>query len=334
MIKLTIIMSLIICCVIVAGYKVIEIFSDFESFVQDVIEFAKGLLMFTILFSSLYLFFYWQFMILTKKVFSKIGENERSSIRLDRSDWKFNKEYYREIQSLYSPLALGYIDNFNISKSELISEILYLQEKNSLEINDGKLISKYKVLQNKGLLKYQIKILRSIKNGKLKITQLDKYMNSLKKVVESECERLKIIEKTADSSILSLKNIVAFLIFLVFFLVTIWLENAVKYSTGPNGIFISSMLFVYVFFYIKWNQAYLKARAIGPYRRTEKGIILNERMKGLKNYLKDYSLLSEREAKEIELWEDYLIYSVMFGQNKKVIEEYEKYIEIEEENGK
>ena len=58
---------------------------------------------------------------------------------------KFNKEYYREIQSLYSPLALGYIDNFNISKSELISEILYLQEKNSLEINDGKLISKYKV---------------------------------------------------------------------------------------------------------------------------------------------------------------------------------------------
>ena len=72
MIKLTIIMSLIICCVIVAGYKVIEIFSDFESFVQDVIEFAKGLLMFTILFSSLYLFFYWQFMILTKKVFSKI----------------------------------------------------------------------------------------------------------------------------------------------------------------------------------------------------------------------------------------------------------------------
>ena len=39
----------------------------------------------------------------------------------------------------------------------------------------------------------------------------------------------------------------------------------------------------------------------------------------------------EREVKEIELWEDYLIYSVMLGQNQKVIEEYEKYIEIEED---
>ena len=39
-------------------------------------------------------------------------------------------------------------------------------------------------------------------------------------------------------------------------------------------------------------------------------------------------LVAEREAKEIELWDDYLIYSVMFGQNKKIIEEYEKYIEI------
>ena len=69
------------------------------------------------------------------------------------------------------------------------------------------------------------------------------------------------------------------------------------------------------------------------YKRTQKGKELNQKLEGLKHYLKDYSLLSEREAKEIELWEDYLIYSVMFGQNKKVIEEYEKYIEIEEDDG-
>ena len=63
-------------------------------------------------------------------------------------------------------------------------------------------------------------------------------------------------------------------------------------------------------------------------KRTKKGRELNQKLEGLKNYLKDYSLMDEREAKEIELWEDYLIYSVMFGQNKKIIEEYEKHIEI------
>lgn len=65
------------------------------------------------------------------------------------------------------------------------------------------------------------------------------------------------------------------------------------------------------------------------YKRTNKGIKLNQKIEGLKKYLKDYSFLSERESKELELWDEYLIYSVMFGQNKKIIEEYEKYFEIQ-----
>ena len=64
------------------------------------------------------------------------------------------------------------------------------------------------------------------------------------------------------------------------------------------------------------------------YKRTSKGRELNLKLDGLKAYLKDYSLLEEREEKEIELWEDYLIYSVMFGQNKKIIEDFEKYMDI------
>ena len=65
------------------------------------------------------------------------------------------------------------------------------------------------------------------------------------------------------------------------------------------------------------------------YKRTKKGQEINRKLEGLKNYLKDYSMLDEREAKELELWDEYLIYSVMFGHNQKIIEEYEKYIEIE-----
>ena len=76
-----------------------------------------------------------------------------------------------------------------------------------------------------------------------------------------------------------------------------------------------------------FNAAYIKNKG-KLYKRTSKGRELNQKLEGLKNYLKDYSLMNEREAKEIELWDDYLIYSVMFGHNKKIIEEYEKYIEI------
>lgn len=64
-------------------------------------------------------------------------------------------------------------------------------------------------------------------------------------------------------------------------------------------------------------------------KRTSKGRELNLKLEGLKEYLKDYSLLDEREVKEIELWEDYLIYSVMFGQNKNIVEEFDKYMDIQ-----
>ena len=63
-----------------------------------------------------------------------------------------------------------------------------------------------------------------------------------------------------------------------------------------------------------------------PLHRTAKGEEINFKLEGLKNYIKEYSLLDTRGADEIEIWEDYLIYSVMFGHNEKILKEYEKFI--------
>ena len=65
------------------------------------------------------------------------------------------------------------------------------------------------------------------------------------------------------------------------------------------------------------------------YIRTKKGEELNENLEGLKNYLKDYSNIHEKDEKSLTLWEDYLIYSVIFNQNTKVIKNiWNKYISI------
>ena len=47
------------------------------------------------------------------------------------------------------------------------------------------------------------------------------------------------------------------------------------------------------------------------YIRTKKGEELNENLEGLKNYLKDFSTMHEKDEKSLTLWEDYLIYSVI-----------------------
>ena len=49
---------------------------------------------------------------------------------------------------------------------------------------------------------------------------------------------------------------------------------------------------------------------------------------GLKRFIDDFSNLDEREYKHIELWEDFLIYSVIIGDNKKIVDQISKLIKI------
>lgn len=46
---------------------------------------------------------------------------------------------------------------------------------------------------------------------------------------------------------------------------------------------------------------------------TDKGIELYERLIMFYNYLKDYSLIREREADEVKIWDYYMIYAALFG---------------------
>lgn len=48
------------------------------------------------------------------------------------------------------------------------------------------------------------------------------------------------------------------------------------------------------------------------------GETINENLEGLKNYLRDFSSINEKDEKSLILWEDYLIYSVIFNQNTKI----------------
>ena len=57
------------------------------------------------------------------------------------------------------------------------------------------------------------------------------------------------------------------------------------------------------------------------YRRTIKGNILLNKAYGLKNYLKDYSLIKERSEKELRLWQYYLVYAVVLEVNESIEDE-------------
>lgn len=81
-------------------------------------------------------------------------------------------------------------------------------------------------------------------------------------------------------------------------------------------------IFIAIYLY-----TYIRKSKKNNYIRTSKGEKINERLEGLKNYLKDFSIMNERDEKSLAVWEDYLIYSVIFNQNSKIVKNiYDKYI--------
>jgi len=54
---------------------------------------------------------------------------------------------------------------------------------------------------------------------------------------------------------------------------------------------------------------------------TQKGVNEQSQWKGLKNYMKDFSLLDKREVPDIVIWEKFLVYATAFGIANKVLKQ-------------
>ena len=60
---------------------------------------------------------------------------------------------------------------------------------------------------------------------------------------------------------------------------------------------------------------------------TEAGEDEKEKWKALKNFMSEYSLISEKGMNDLVIWEKYLIFATAFGLSDKVIKEFKaKYI--------
>jgi len=69
--------------------------------------------------------------------------------------------------------------------------------------------------------------------------------------------------------------------------------------------------------------------------KTQKGYELYTKVVGLKNYIKDYSKLSNSELQEIVIWEDYLIYAIILNNtsklNKEAMDYYKRICDVRED---
>lgn len=65
------------------------------------------------------------------------------------------------------------------------------------------------------------------------------------------------------------------------------------------------------------------------YKRTKRGNELVQLLKGLKSFIKDFSLLADKNKEEINMWEDFLIYAIVLEENEKIIKDIMSYKKID-----
>ena len=84
---------------------------------------------------------------------------------------------------------------------------------------------------------------------------------------------------------------------------------------------------IFLFIFSMYGSAFFSIAAkteneLMPYSRTRLGKSLNKKVEGLKRYLEEFSTLEDKSKDAITIWDDYLIYSVIFGKNTKIVDEY------------
>lgn len=272
----------------------------------------------------------------------KHSANKAKKENMSKIDFSRDKDYYREILKNYSPAELSYIDDFKVDyKREIVTTILSLELKGKVKIeNDSiSILNDY----DEDLRKTERFILKSIDNGKIKITDSG-YIESFAQDEAIEDEliikntdkigRKRVIKKILHQLILCLMSILIFVIFCA---------NCEKLNNASTVIRAMSMIFISIVFFIIWIEIGFGVIAtfvyaimqINSYRRTEKGEEINKNIEGLKQYIKDYSFLEDKDKETLMVWQEYLIYSVIFDINETdIVQKILNFVEIEYERGK
>ncbi len=247
--------------------------------------------------------------------------------RLDETDFEKNKEYYRDIIKDYSISELNYIDKFKLEKKQAYTaKLLELEKKKIIKIANGKIniIGEAKDKIDKAFV-------ASIKDNKVTLS-LSEYENL---VISEALDKELIVAPNGLGMFKDVKGLIfliALLIFgsdIIFFIafngnLDVFLEK--YFLVFVLGIFAFSYLTIFGFIY--FFTLIVKSGVEPQYKRTKKGQEINLQLDGLKLFMEEFSNINDKESQHLILWEDYLVYSVMFDINKNIQNEYAKYFDI------
>ena len=247
----------------------------------------------------------------------KKAQRDLKMTKLSKEDIIKNETLYRGILKEYSPAILSYIDNMEYNHEiTIISVLLNLKLKGIIKENENGIV-KIEDYKNVELDNIEKLIFNNIKYGKV-IVEKEK----LKDVVIEESSKKKVVEANLNNKELLLskaKKIV--ILFVILFVALILSIQMWSILTIFLFMIVTSYPILAIIYLISYNVQLNK----NPIFRTENGREINRKLEGLKNFIREYSMLDSKMDQEVYIWEEFLIYSVIFEQNQIIRKQYSKY---------
>lgn len=252
-----------------------------------------------------------------------LKKNNKEFYNKDSIDKKTDDlQYYREVLSSYSPAELNYVYSANTQfPKDAVTTLLSLKLKKIIDFNNES--NTITVLQKDGNISNSEKyVLNQIKDGKLKDFEPIKFQQ----IVQEDIKNKHLTNKGSKKNMSAFSMLfIAIIIIFLFFIITIALPSGG--ILGFISVILIPLIFIVLSLGIPGIIIYCILRAYNPYKLSKEGKQLRKKLLGLKNYITQFSLLEEKELKDLIVWEDYLIYSIIFDLNDDLISKMqEKYI--------
>ena len=229
---------------------------------------------------------------------------------------KFDIKYYREIIKDYPPAVLSLIYHGRIYYNKsLMCNILYLKNKHYIEIIDDKIYKTEECPMFYDNLGYSLYNYSLLFDDVTSVTVNKRSVMTEAGVAQAEWKQS--IYNDALQAGLIQSRVKSFSLFDHFFSITAILFGfSTLFTSSGFNLFFGMIIYALIVEAFRYY-----ALSYNKYVKTPEGCELYIKLKALKRYINNFSLLNKKSVEELQLWDDYMVYAVMLNGGSRLIGE-------------
>jgi len=238
---------------------------------------------------------------------------------------KFDIKYFRDDLKKISPAYMSFLQDYEIDLNrDVTAHILKLYIDKYLELKNDKFVTTKKDRSN--LEVSDILLLEYVESNFKDLNFFDNYKRAIKDEMFEEGYVTKAI---TIKEVISLASVFFINFFTIFFIAFLKINFSVKAKSILGVVLVIAIVIavlLLMFAPVIFIARIIAYRNHGMIKRTKKGEELLEQIYGLKNFLKDFSIINDRKFEDVYLQEHYLVYAITLEVNTKVDDEILKKI--------